>query len=81
MAGRLAVRSTLDHMTDESEGTSKASLVEEAREIVTAAQDEDRPDIADTAEAIIDTLAEAANPSTDPQSTALEVLRSELSAD
>jgi hypothetical protein len=68
-------------MTDESEGTSKASLVEEAREIVTAARDEDRPDIADTADAIIDSLAEAANPSTDAQSTALEVLRSELPAD
>ena len=81
MAGRPAVRSTLEHMTDESEGTSKASLVEEAREIVTAAQDEDRADIADTAEAIIDGLAEAANPSTDTQSTALEVLRSALSAD
>ena len=68
-------------MTDEPEGTSKASLVEEAREIVTAAQDEDRPDIGDTAEAIIDSLAEAANPSTDPHITALEVLRSELPAD
>jgi len=68
-------------MTDESEGTSKTSLVVEAREIVTAAYDEDRPDIADTAEAIIDSLTEAANPSTDAQSTALEVLRSELSPD
>jgi len=68
-------------MTDESEGTSKTSLVEEAREIVTAAYDEDRPDIADTAEAIIDSLTEAANLSTDAQSTALEVLRSELSPD
>jgi hypothetical protein len=68
-------------MTDESEGTSKVSVVEEAREIVTAAQDEDRPDIADTAESIIDSLPEAANPSTVAQSTALDVLRSELSAD
>jgi hypothetical protein len=67
-------------MTDESEGTSEASLVEEAREIVTAAHGEDRPDIADTAEAIVDSLT-GGEPSTDAQSTALEVLQSELSAD
>jgi hypothetical protein len=33
---------------------------------------------ADTADAIIDSLAEAANPSTDAQSTALEVSRSKF---